>query len=97
MGIYVDKLKEYPLGTVPEAARAKYWCHMWADSIQELHMMAGRIGSRREWFQDHETLPHYDLTQKFRRRAVSFGAIEIEVLPWLRKMRSSKTTSSKST
>ncbi len=52
------------------------WCHMWSDSLEALHRMAARIGMKREWFQDHHLLPHYDLTPSRRALAVSYGAIE---------------------
>jgi hypothetical protein len=35
--------------------------HLVADSLEELHRFARRIGLKREWFQEGR-LPHYDLT-----------------------------------
>lgn len=49
---------------------------MYADTLDELHEMAERIGMRRAWFQDNLKLPHYDLVPKRRALAVKFGAIE---------------------
>ncbi len=88
MSVYVDSLVEYPLGKVKEAARVKYWCHMWADSDEELQTMARAIGCHMSWFQRHPTLPHYDLSQTYRARAIKEGVIEMEVIDWLRKRRS---------
>ena len=49
---------------------------MYADSLEELHEFAQKIGLKREWFQDRPRLPHYDLTVTRRRVAVRVGAIE---------------------
>lgn len=38
--------------------------------------MATRIGLKREWFQDHKSMPHYDLVESRRVAAVQFGATE---------------------
>ena len=54
------------------------WCHMFADSDDELHAMARRIGLRRSWFQYSQVLPHYDLTAPRRVRALEAGAIPIK-------------------
>lgn len=72
--IYVDEMRV--------CLRNKNWpysqaCHMVADSIDELHRFAGRLGLRRSWFQN-KTLPHYDLTIGMRVKAVKLGAIEID-------------------
>jgi hypothetical protein len=49
-------------------------CHMIADTPDELHAMARRIGMRREWFQPR-SFPHYDVAKGRREVAVSLGAI----------------------
>lgn len=87
MSVYVDDLVEYPLGKVKQAARVKYWCHMWADSDDELQKMARLIGCHLAWFQNRPGFPHYDLSQTYRARAVEQGAVEMEVIEWLRKQR----------
>lgn len=48
-------------------------CHMLADTVEELHAMADRIGLKREWFQGD----HYDVSISKRRLAVAAGAIEV--------------------
>ena len=53
--------------------------HLQADTPEELHEFAGRIGLRREWFQAKPGRPendHYDLTRKGRERAIEHGAVE---------------------
>jgi hypothetical protein len=51
-------------------------CHMTADSPEELHAMADRIGVARKWFQDKRT-KHYDICLSKRRLAIRFGAVEM--------------------
>jgi hypothetical protein len=64
--ILVDKLRRHPSG---------YWCHMVSDySSKELHSFARRLGLRREQFQEHGRLPHYDLRPGVREKALSLGA-----------------------
>jgi len=51
--------------------------HMVADTLEELHVFASRLGLKREWYQDKK-LPHYDLTTvKMKHKAKQLGAIEI--------------------
>ncbi len=52
-------------------------CHLFADTLEELHQFASKIGMKRVWFQDHPRLPHYDLTERRRARAVLAGAKEV--------------------
>lgn len=64
-------------------------CHMIADTLEELHDMASRIGMRREWFQPGST-PHYDVCLSRRILAVKEGAIEVsqrEIVAIIRRLR----------
>lgn len=49
-------------------------CHLTADSVEELHEFALRLGLRRDWFQPKST-PHYDLTESRRTKALELGAV----------------------
>lgn len=51
-------------------------CHMVADTEQELHAMADRIGVARRWYQGD----HYDIALSKRALAVQSGALEITVM-----------------
>lgn len=63
-------------------SRAWKWptsCHMFADTPDELHAFAVKIGLRWQWFQiSHGTFPHYDLNESRRAKAVAAGAIELD-------------------
>lgn len=48
---------------------------MYADTLEELHKLALRIGLHLDWFQDAGDLPHYDLTVGKRATAIVYGAI----------------------
>ncbi len=54
-------------------------CHMLADSDEELHAMADRIGVARRWWQSPERTSgsHYDIALSKRAAAVAAGAVEI--------------------
>ena len=76
MTVYIDELKRYPR-TVSSGSRRYInaeWCHMTADTVDELHEMAIKIGMKREWFQNHGFVPHYDLMKNKRALAVNKGA-----------------------
>jgi hypothetical protein len=52
--------------------------HMQADTLDELHTFAARMGMRREWFQTKPERPendHYDLTGPARQLAIRLGAV----------------------
>ena len=53
-------------------------CHMLADTVEELHDMADKIGVARKWYQGppKSSTPHYDICKSKRALAVQFGAIE---------------------
>jgi hypothetical protein len=71
MTVYVDDMK------------AKYgrmvMCHMIADTDEELHAMAEKIGVARKWWQSPEKTSgsHYDIALSKRAIAVQLGAVEI--------------------
>jgi hypothetical protein len=45
--------------------------HLVSDiSLKELHCFADVVGLKREWFQDHDKHPHYDITTKRKLRCV---------------------------
>jgi hypothetical protein len=85
MTVYVDKLIRYHQTASTEQGKlyfgnGKQSCHMSTDTddLTELHELAAKIGLKRAWFQDHKTMPHYDLTPIKRALAIRAGAIAIE-------------------
>lgn len=84
MSVYVDRIQCWPTHIRCFKAGA---CHMWADTPDELHAMARRIGLRRGWFQNHGRLPHYDLTPARRAKAIANGAQEASVKAFFMRMR----------
>jgi hypothetical protein len=46
-----------------------------ADSVEELHQFAKKLGLRRAWFQHAASYPHYDVTVEVRARALELGAV----------------------
>lgn len=71
--VYVDELLDY--GWVLCGKRTQS-CHMAADTPEELHALAERIGLRRAWVQ-RVPRPHYDLTPNKRALALRHGAKEL--------------------
>ena len=69
MSVYVDKTKNEFRGMI--------MCHMVADTLDELHAMAKKLGMKRSWFQSG-SIPHYDVSLSKRRMAIEFGAIELD-------------------
>lgn len=51
------------------------WCHMLADSLQELHDFAEMIDVDPRLFHRNASYPHYDVTLKMREDALANGAI----------------------
>lgn len=52
--------------------------HMQADTTDELHTFAARLGLKRSWFQSKPGRPdhdHYDLTCGKREQAIRLGAV----------------------
>lgn len=70
MTVYVDDMRA--------AYGRMVMCHMVADTDEELHAMAARIGVARRW---HQAPPrhtsHYDIALTKRALAVAAGAVEV--------------------
>jgi len=56
--------------------RGRRWSHLVADSPEELHDAARRLGLRREWAQESGRTLHYDLPDELRERASALGVAE---------------------
>lgn len=68
MAVYVDICRDWGWKLGPS-------CHLYADTNEELHEFAARLGMKRAWFQKG-SLPHYDLVVSKREKAVRLGAVE---------------------
>lgn len=55
--------------------RNAHWCHLLADSLEELHIFAQQLCLGRRWFHLNASYPHYDITNQMRVRALSQGAL----------------------
>lgn len=69
MSVYVDR-PEQKFGYM-------LMCHMLADTPEELHAMADKIGVARRHYQ-HRSTPHYDICKAKRRMALIYGAIDVD-------------------
>lgn len=71
MTVYVDNMRA-PFGRM-------VMCHMLADTDDELHAMAAKIGVARRWWQSPAKTSgsHYDIASSKRRLAVEYGAVEV--------------------
>ena len=93
MSVYVDGIFDaIPQGDTALAQQARRngskWCHMMADSLDELHTMADKLGLKRAWFQPAARLYlcHYDLVPSKRAVAVRAGAIEVNGRAFMREL-----------
>jgi hypothetical protein len=68
VAVYVDNVRI--------AWRGRHWCHLVADSLDELHWFANSLGLKRAWFQAQASLPHYDVTVETRIMALNRGAVD---------------------
>lgn len=58
--------------------RGRRWAHLMADSLEELHAFATRLGLKRAWFQAKPGgAAHYDVTDTVRARALQLGAVAL--------------------
>jgi hypothetical protein len=76
MTVYVDDARMNAPHLIGGLAK---WSHMTADTRDELHEFAARLGMARHWFQDHPRLWHYDVVEKTRQRAIEMGAQSVSV------------------
>ena len=71
MTVYVDDMAA-PFGRM-------VMFHMVADTDEELHAMADKIGVARRWHQKAGTMhSHYDICKAKRAQAVAHGAVEVD-------------------
>lgn len=77
MSVYVDSMR----APLKRGRRTMIMCHMMADTSEELHAMADRIGVLRRYVEDEGTYrEHYDICKAKRALAVSAGAIPVTML-----------------
>ena len=66
MAIYVDFMQiEF---------KGYKWCHMLADTLQELHDFAALIEVDKRLFHQNASYPHYDVTVQMLETALKYGA-----------------------
>lgn len=54
------------------------WCHMMADSLDELHGFAAYLGISSNWFHKDARYPHYDITIQTKENAICLGAMAVD-------------------
>ena len=62
--------------------RGRRWCHLLADTDEELHAFAEALGLKRAWFQHRDEMPwkdHYDIPDELRAEAIRAGAVEVDL------------------
>jgi hypothetical protein len=57
--------------------RDQRWAHLMADTLEELHAMAARLGLPRRAFQNKTSGAHYDVPSDLRERVIGLGAVAI--------------------
>ena len=87
MAVYVDMLINYGWFM---RGRTHPTCHMIADTEEELHTIAAKIGLKRSWYQTDSILDHYDLTNSKRILAIQNGAIEIDRYQLIERLNKAK-------
>jgi hypothetical protein len=73
--------------------RGRRWCHLLADTDEELHHFAAALGLKRAWFQHRPERPwqdHYDIPDEMRPRAVRAGAVEVGMQEVARHLRAKR-------
>lgn len=54
--------------------RGRRWCHLLADSVEELHEFAAAVGLSKQAFHRAARIPHYDVTSTQRLWLLEQGA-----------------------
>lgn len=57
--------------------RGRRWAHLMADTLDELHAFAARLGIPRRAFQNRTSGAHYDVPAELRDMAIALGATAI--------------------
>ncbi len=70
MAVYVDRAK------VP--FKDKLWCHLMADTLDELHDFARKLEIDARLFHRTASYPHYDITLEMRMIVIAHGAIDAD-------------------
>ncbi|WP_420032290.1 DUF4031 domain-containing protein [Streptomyces sp. cg28] len=81
MSVYVDDIQDWTRIAKMRGLRYTHWCHLTADTEEELHEFAAHLGLKRAWFQkksDRDYRWHYDLVPSKRAQAVRRGAVEVD-------------------
>jgi hypothetical protein len=74
--VYVDRLQrtKYNKHT---AYNYYSFCHLTADSLEELLEFADKLGLKEEWLQESRRgIKHFDITLNKRKLALKLGAVE---------------------
>ncbi|OTG95752.1 DUF4031 domain-containing protein [Acinetobacter sp. ANC 3832] len=70
MAIYVDRAKV--------SFRGQEWCHLMADTLDELHYFVKMVGIDARLFHQSASYPHYDITLSMRMIVLAHGAIDAD-------------------
>lgn len=81
MPVYADEIQTYST-----TLRYKRWCHLFADSDEELHALAAQIGLKRSWHQNKPGFSHYDLTPSKHAQALRCGALALSMREMVQKV-----------
>lgn len=98
MTVYVDDV--YIAADVPGVRSNARWCHLMADSNEELVEFASSVGINPNWIQEPRKRygAHFDVVKSTRARCVKAGAVEIDwrdmgdILRQLRRTHASLTS-----
>lgn len=79
MAVYVDNANIQASVPNGRLVHTSQWCHLMADTVDELVEFGRSIGMRVAWLQVKRSGVHFDLTANKRRIAVRAGAIEVPI------------------